>query len=293
MRRSLTLALLLITATVAAIAAGVAAAWPATAGDLTEERSFDQTLRFSDLAVAKRLMVDTVFGSITVTADGGDGVRASIHEKVRAESPDRLAAARHEVTLEIGEEGNTARFYVDGPFRDRDGGSHWHDPGYEVAYDFDLRVPADLDVTLKTVNGGELRVTGVHGRFELRNVNGGVEAKEIAGAGSATTVNGPLIVTFAANPDGDSSFATVNGDVDLAFRDGLAADFEVKTLNGETFADFSVSVLGSPPPAAERDRGRSIYRRGRSMRLRVGQGGPRLAIETVNGDILIRNRDGR
>ena len=218
--------------------------------DVVEERSFDQTLRFSAPAAAKRLVVDTVSGSITVTADGGDTVRATIHEKVEATSADRLAAARREVTLEIGEQDNTARFYVDGPFRDRDGGSHWHDPGYEVTYDFDLHVPADLDVALKTVNGGELRVTGVHGRFELRNVNGGVEASDLAGAGTATTVNGPLKVSFAANPDGDSTFRTVNGDVDLTFRDGLAADLDGEDLQRRDLRRLS----GGPPGPAGRTR---------------------------------------
>ena len=163
-----------------------------------------------------------------------------------------------------------------------------------MTYDFDLHVPADLDVALKTVNGGELRVTGVHGRFELRNVNGGVEAKDLTGAGTATTVNGPLKVSFAANPDGDSTFRTVNGDVDLTFRDGLAADLEVKTFNGETYADFPVVRLAQPAGLIERDKGTKFaYRRDREMRLRVGAGGPQLRFETINGDILLRNGDGR
>lgn len=265
----------------------------AGAGDHEERQSFERTLRFSDPAAPRRLVVDTVSGSITVTGDDGDDVRAVVHETVRAESAEKLAAARREVHLEIDERDNLARFYVDGPFRDRRGGNPWNHPGYEVRYDFEIRVPKRLDVTLQAVNGGEVKLTGVSGRYQVSNVNGGVELREVAGAGAVSAVNGPVKVVFAANPDGESSFRTVNGDVDLTFRGGLGADVEVKTLNGETYADFPVSVLGSPPPAAERAKGRVVYRRDRSMRLRVGAGGPRFAVETVNGDILIRNRDGR
>ncbi len=289
------------TAIAVLLAATALAPSPAAAGrgDLRESRSFSKTLAFSDThggpgtGAPRRLVVDDVNGSITVTGDGGDDVRAEITETVTADSADRMAAARAEVTLEIDERDNTVRFYVDGPFHDPRGGINWDNPGYQVAYDFAIRVPREVDVVLKTVNGGEVLVSGVSGRYEVRNVNGGVEARDLAGSGTVTAVNGPVKVTFADNPDGDSTFTTVNGDVDLAFRDGFGAEVEVKTLNGDTYADFPVSVVGSPPVAAEKKKGRTVYRRGRAMHLRVGQGGPRLEMETVNGDILLRNRDSR
>ena len=281
-----------LSATLAAVlllAGGAPAA--RAAGDLQQQRSFTRTLAFSNPSGPRRLVVDDVWGSITVTGDDGADVRAEVHETVKAHSAERMAAARREVTLDVDERDNTARFYVDGPFRDDCGHIHSHDPGYEVSYDFTIRVPAHTDVTLKTVDGGEVKLTGVTGRYEVSNVNGGVEVREVAGSGHVRTVNGGVKVVFAGNPDAASSFTTVNGDVDLAFRSGLGAELAVKTFNGDTYAAFPVAVVGSPPPAAERDKGRIAYRRDRSMHLRVGAGGPALAMETINGDILIRNRD--
>ena len=67
----------------------------------------------------------------------------------------------------------------------------------------------------------------------------------MAGSGSAHTVNGPVTVTFTANPKQPSSFKTVNGNVDVSFLEGLAADFAMKTFNGGLFTDFDAQPLAN------------------------------------------------
>jgi DUF4097 and DUF4098 domain-containing protein YvlB len=117
--------------------------------------------------------------------------------------------------------------------------------------------------------------------------------RQVAGSGRAHTVNGPVSVTFTANPKQPSSFKTVNGNVDVWFPDGLAAVFAMKTFNGGLFTDFETQPLaGAAPPAGERRNGKFVYRVNEFTRVRVGDGGPEIAFETLNGNVRAR-RAGR
>jgi hypothetical protein len=157
---------------------------------------------------------------------------------------------------------------------------------YQVRYDFTIRVPRDAKLRLCTVNGGDLIVTGTQGDFLVDNVNGRIEMNAVAGSGRAHTVNGPVKVTFTANPTNPSSFKTVNGNVDVSFVDGLSADFSMKTFNGGLFTDFDVQPLaGKAPAAPERRDGKFVYRSNSFTRVRVGRGGPEIAFETLNGNV--------
>ena len=157
---------------------------------------------------------------------------------------------------------------------------------YDVRYDFTIRVPRDAKLRLCTVNGGDLIVNGTQGDFLVDNVNGRIEMDAVAGSGRAHTVNGPVKVTFTANPTNASSFKTVNGNVDVSFVDGLSADFSMKTFNGGLFTDFEVQPLaGKVAAAPERRDGKFVYRSNSFTRVRVGRGGPEIAFETLNGNV--------
>lgn len=275
----------------------LSAAPGATAKEITFAKHEEQTLRRDwtfGAAAGRSLVVDGFEGSISLEGTSGDRVEAVIHETVRADTAEDIARARREVRLEVSRQGEAVRLYVDGPFRSPDGGTDfhgWRRQGYEVRHDFELRVPLGTDVVLRTVLGGEVVARGLRGRFEVANVNGGVEVTGAAGSGSARAVNGPVKVVFSDNPTGDCDFATVNGAVDVSFRRNLGADVRFKTLNGDAYTDFRATSLPAGPPTWERRKGATVYRIGRGSAVRIGAGGPQLSFETVNGDILIRDRD--
>ncbi|MGH9361799.1 MAG: DUF4097 family beta strand repeat-containing protein [Thermoanaerobaculia bacterium] len=254
-------------------------------------------------AGGRTVEVDNYSGPITITAHAGDRVEAVIHETVAGRTPELLAAARQEVKLLLEQRADGVHLVVDGPFRCRDGEEGgwddrwsgdwrgWERAGYKVIYAFELRVPQQADLVLATVEDGDVRVTGVSGRFDVRNVNGDVTLERIGGASEAATVNGPLRVTFASNPSGPSNFTTVNGDVDVAFRTGLDADLRFKTMNGEAFTEFDYTHRSLAAPAGDRRKGRFVLQRDGAYGIRIGAGGTELAFATINGDILVRNQD--
>jgi hypothetical protein len=237
--------------------------------------------------------VDNFTGAVRVRSHPGGEVTLSVHETWAANSAEKLEQGRREVRLDVAETSGRLRLYVDGPFRSRDGGTHfhgWERLGYEATFDFDLEVPADVDLVARTVNGGEVRVSGVGGRFDVSNVNGPVTLERMGGAGKASSVNGPVVASFSRNPAAGCTFDTINGRIEVSFLSGLAADLRFKTLNGQVYTDYDYDYRSLPPQPADRSRGHFHYRSHGDFAARIAGGGPELSFSTINGDILIRRQ---
>jgi DUF4097 and DUF4098 domain-containing protein YvlB len=256
-----------------------------------DKELIQKTLKFQDPSKPGELSLDNVFGSIKVEAADIGQVELTAHKTIRAKSKDALQQAKTEVKLDLTEKANAIDIYVDGPFRCQSEGRRglkWRDVGYEVQYDFVLKVPRRTRLTLKTVNDGDIFVKGVEGDFDINNVNGKVELADMAGSGQARTVNGEVKAAFVKNPVADCAFETINGDVELAFREGLSADLKLKTFNGEAFSDFDTKQLPGEAAASEKKEGKFVYHQDRFTRVRAGKGGPVVSCDTLNGDILIK-----
>jgi DUF4097 and DUF4098 domain-containing protein YvlB len=248
----------------------------------TEHRSFSGV---------QELVIDNVTGAIEVSASTGGSVEVDIEKTLRARSQDRLALAKKEVVLSETQQGGLVRLMVDGPFR-CGGGTCFHGGEvYDFEFNFKVKVPRNISLDLRTVNKSHILVEGTAGEFRISNVNGGIEMREIEGSGSVHTVNGPVKVTFARNPIGATSFKSVNGTLDVSFRGGLNADVKMKTMNGGMYTDFPVSALPIAASQPEQRDGKLIYRSNRMTGVRIGSGGPELSFETLNGEVLIRNRE--
>ena len=287
----------------AAVAIGLVLIGPAQAQrtsryDVMEESTVTRTLAFA-AGGGRTLDVRNVNGFIHVEGTDDSSVQMSIVKEIRAATRDDLAEAQRDVRLDFRD----AAPRVEAAVTDRRGhvcGEPWHDDGqrwdrvrYEVRFDFTIRVPRDAALRLCTINGGDIIVNGTRGDFDVDNVNGLIAMNQVAGAGSAHTVNGPVTVTFTANPKLPSSFKSVNGNIDVSFPDGLSADFAMKTFNGGLFTDFDAQPLaGRVAAAGERRNGRFVYRANEFTRVRVGAGGPEIAFETLNGNVRARRAGG-
>ncbi len=156
----------------------------------------------------------------------------------------------------------------------------------------DISVPKRTSVRVKTVNGGDLTVTGVSGEHELANVNGRIIANDIAGSLVASTTNGTVRASFTeVMADKAMSFNTFNGDVDVTFPANLGATLRVSSGRGEFYTDFDVKVQPTPPVVAQGGQnGRYEVRVERETVATVGRGGPDIRFKTFNGNIMVRKR---
>ena len=237
----------------------------------------------------RALEIDNIWGSIEVTGGSGEQVQLTVNKTLRAESKEQLEKARKDVTLDITQQSDLLKLYVNGPFRCQcnDCRGSRGDEGYNVKMDFQLRVPRDIDLKIKTVNEGRVIIRQVNGNFLVRNVNGDIEMDHVAGSGTAHTVNGPVKVSFLQNPRESSDFRTVNGNIELSFARNLAADFRFKTFNGGIYSDFPVTALPVHGIQEEHHGPKVIFRADRYSGARVSSGGPEIKVENLNGDIRI------
>jgi hypothetical protein len=273
--------------------------------DVMDESTVTRTLNFAGSTSSsggRILDVRNTNGFIHVEGTNDSAVQMTIHKVIRGESQADVAEGQRDVRLEFKD--GAARVeatvfdrrghYCGEQWDGRDGDRNWDRVHYDVKFDFTIRVPRNATLRLCTVNGGDVIVNGTQGDFDVSNVNGLIEMRQVAGSGRAHTVNGPVTVSFTANPKQESSFKTVNGNVDVQFLDGLAADFQMKTLNGGLYTDFEAQPLPGvmTPASSERRNGKFIYRANEFTRVRVGGGGPQMTFETLNGNVRAR-RTGR
>jgi hypothetical protein len=258
--------------------------------DLKENDSFQKTLAFSKGPEERTVKIDNIYGSIEVSGDSGADLRISGQRTLMADTKVDLEKARKEVRLDISEHDNQAELIVDGPFRDGNGKINWENRGYIVKYDLKLLVPERVNLLIETINDGDIVIRNLSGRLKIRNVNGHIDLDKIAGSVYAHTINGRIAATFANDPVGKCDFKTINGDIRAHFSPALSADIAVKTFNGQILSDYPVSYLPGKPAEGKREHGLYVYHGNRSQNIRIGKGGIEMAMETLNGDIVIARK---
>ncbi|HUP21400.1 MAG TPA: hypothetical protein VNB06_00495 [Thermoanaerobaculia bacterium] len=271
---------------------------PAAAAEVRNERTLERTFAPAGEAI-HRLQVDNVFGSIRVRTHASPTVVMQARERLVAADETWAERARAEVELVATEENGVVDLFVDGPFRgpcdcegDRSRWRRHQRVRYTVAYDFELLVPGNLELELATVNDGDIRVEGVRGELDLRNVNGGITVEGALGGGRVVTVNGDVSVRFAPGPTRAASFQTVNGDIEVLYATAPDADVYLKTMWGDLRSEFPFVNLAVTPEVERRDDGRFLIRSEQWSAVRLGTGGPRLSFETLNGDVVLARSSG-
>ncbi|MEQ8713096.1 MAG: DUF4097 family beta strand repeat-containing protein [Cyclobacteriaceae bacterium] len=154
----------------------------------------------------------------------------------------------------------------------------------------EVKVPANFDLKLSTVNRGDITVTGVNGAIDVANVNGAITLTNIAGSVLGNTVNGDIKADFnKVNNNEPMAFTTLNGDIDVSFPTGIKATTKMKSERGEIFSDFDMKVRQSEPKSS---------RDGREFKIEINAwvygdingGGPEYKMQNMNGNIYIREQ---
>jgi DUF4097 and DUF4098 domain-containing protein YvlB len=148
-----------------------------------------------------------------------------------------------------------------------------------ASVDYEIKVPVGARLAeVKTVNGS-LEVIGVRGRVELTTVNGRLVAKGLAADAKLESVNGSVEASFDQLVGVKSvSLNAVNGKIEITIPSNADADISANSLNGRIQAD-NLTVKKNWPVGSE-------------LRGKLGQGGTRIKLETVNGGIRVRQAEG-
>ncbi|MBZ5624112.1 MAG: hypothetical protein LAQ69_36245 [Acidobacteriia bacterium] len=258
-----------------------------------DEETINRSFPVSGGSGPEKLLVDNISGYIHVTGHAGKDVQVKVQKHIGADSNEGILEAKRDVKLDMSQQGNFVRLYVDGPFRGNNGinyrGSDYY--GYNVIFDYDIEVPFATELVLKTINSGEIEVKKTTGDFEINGLNGGIDMEEVSGSGSVRTLNGPVKVSFSKNPAKNTEFRTLNGKMDIYFQPGLDADLNFHTLNGGVYTDFDITTRPMKPANVDNVDGKFVYRSDRrTMEARVGKGGPELTFNALNGAIRLHSK---
>ncbi|MBM4187304.1 MAG: DUF4097 domain-containing protein [Gemmatimonadetes bacterium] len=184
--------------------------------------------------------------------------------------------------------------------QDRDpchrGDLNWRGDRNDTEVSFVVRLPAGLEVDIKTVTGDvfgqSIRAEGadfgsVSGNVELvdvqssrldaNSVSGDVELRQISSAEvSAETVSGDVTFGGEIAPRGRYDFKSLSGDVVLNLPRQPDAEVSASTFSGRFVSDLPI--------------GRKDNRRRHRNRFNVtwGKGGAELDLESFSGDIEVR-----
>ena len=269
--------------TVLFAAAALAAPVLPTQLTLAQAQQTDNSFKWSGRIPAGRaIRVRNLNGSITVGPASGDQVEVTAIKRWRRGDP---SVVRIEPKKYAGDESVVicALWGDDASCDERHYDSHTdsrRDPrmrNNDVSVAFRVLVPQGVNVAMNTVNG-DVTVDGATADVDAGTVNGEVDIATSGGRARATNVNGGVRARLGKlDAEGAMQFTTVNGNVTVEFSGDSGADLEMETVNGSLNTNFEMTLVGRLDP--------------KHLRSHVGRpGGPRIRLQTVNGNVDIRRR---
>jgi len=232
-------------------------------GKVTEEWS-----RTYSLAKGGKLEIVNTNGAIVVNAAAGPQVEVKATRTARAASDEDAQALLKETSISEDVSPNHVVVQTangNGILRGR----------RSVAVEYHVRVPAGIEVMVKTENGG-IGLHDLDGTVTASTTNGGVRGTNLSGVYSVHIVNGAIAMDVI-RPTGAIDLDTVNGGVRLDVPSDIKADLEAHAVNGGVSADDSLAMATS-----DRSRTRIVGK--------LNGGGIRISATTVNGGVRIGAR---
>jgi hypothetical protein len=237
-------------------------------GALTEE--FHQTYA---LTADGRVELDNLNGAVHLST--WDRNEVKVDAVKYADSKERLDEAR----IEVDSQPNSISIHTKYP--DHDHTFNWGSHNNPAGVEYTVTVPraARLD-EIKLINGS-LDITGASGEVHASCINGRLDAHNLSGRAELSTVNGQLEVKFDQLSGSPVELKSVNGSVNLTIPSDSKAQIDASTVSGGIENDFGLHVNRH-----------SVI--GHDLRGELGNGGPHIELENVNGRIEIRHAsDGR
>lgn len=147
----------------------------------------------------------------------------------------------------------------------------------DVSVEFRVLVPRGVKVQIETING-DVTVDGASSEVRAGTINGELDVTTTGGRVNASNVNGNVRARLGrVDSDGDMNFETVNGSVIVEFNGDFGGDLDLETVNGSLNTNFAMTLSGRIDP--------------KHLRAHIGNaGGPRIKLETVNGNVELRKR---
>ena len=262
-------------------------------------------LQFSEKSNDNHLTLYNINGPIEVLGYSGSTIQVEVEKTISAKSQKRLDEGIQEIQVAVEEEGTEILVYMDSPCTELklklgdDGKHYWQthsnncrwDTKYHYNLSYKVKVPHNLNITLRTINNGDIEVNNVRGDVKVNNINGSIALAKMEGAVDAHTINGSLDVKYTKNPTRDSRYYSLNGDINAHFKKGLSAQMSFESFNGDFFTNIDdIEMLPTKMKKTDsKKKGKGIkYKVGGKSKMQIRNGKTHLDFETFNGNAYIK-----
>lgn len=243
------------------------------------------------------LVLKNVFGSITVEGYDGNVIELNVDKTIKAKTSADLELGKQELSLKVVESEGKIFVHPDSPYiKIKDGHlnyswcNDYEEPAYSHNMNFTIRIPWNIKLDVSTVNDGEILVKNTKGSFlKANNINGGIELRNITGQTEVHAINGEVLISYAANPKGPSTYYSLNGDINITYQKDLSAEIAFKSMNGELFTDFDIARQYAKTSKDESGTGKKgKFKYESKPVVQIGEGNLFHDFETLNGDVIIK-----
>ena len=265
-------------------------------------QSFEETVN-KEYKSFKVLYVANVNGNIEVESNDGIGIQMEVKKKLSAERGGDIEEIKKNVKLAQMVRGDSLIIYIQGigdcfcaGYNKNNWRRNYHyqfddwDYDFDFNFDFMIKVPANTDLYLSTINNGDVNVRNITGKLNAKNINGSITLDNISGATKARTINGDVLINYSSNPVDASKYYTLNGDIKANFKKSLNAVLTFESYNGNLFTN--IEELTYLPVRVEKteikNKSGIKYKIGEKTEIRIRNGGVYLDFETFNGDVIVK-----
>jgi len=241
-----------------------------------QQTQSDNSFKWSGpISAGSWIRVSDMNGGVTVGAASGPDVQVTATKRWRRGDP---ATVRIE-TKKFGDNVVVCALWGERSTCDERGAHNNENRGNrnDVNVELNVLVPRGVKIAANTVNGS-LTVDGATSEVEAETVNGEVDVSTTGGPVNASTTNGSVRARMGhVETEDRMNFETVNGNVIVEFTGDFGGDVDLSTVNGSLNTNFEITLSGRLDP--------------KHLRAHIGKpGGPRMKLETVNGNVELRKR---
>lgn len=214
------------------------------------------------------LSLENYKGSIRVTAWAGNTITVAAIARTTSATPDDLPP----LALDYVKEQNQVKLLYDYS---------------SLVVDFTIQVPRNFSLKLKTVEEGDIYITGTAGDMEIENMMGDIVLQEVSGSASLSTIQGNIQALFKAiDPEKPMAFTSMEGDITLHLPKTVNASMKMKSQSGSILTDSFFDRENGKTSEV-----RTAYTPVSWTRGNINRGGTPILIQTYQGDIFLKGVD--
>ena len=131
---------------------------------------------------------------------------------------------------------------------------------------------------------------GISDEVYVHNINGSVRLSGIEKLREATTVNGNIDVEFNKIPLIPANLSTINGEINIETIENGDFSATFKSFQGDLYTDHEqIQVMPLKTMNEKNEKGFKMTM-SEVKSLKIGKGGPVIAVETFNGDAYLTKK---